>query len=336
MGGDHLQGGSNGFRSDDTATARNILQKYGHSEFDYFKVWNDKSYFFSETRESFLSYRVEWGTAVCLDDSVGPEPEQKDLFSRFTLYCRKKGLRLVVLFPDNLPLYTKIGLHLLKVGEEGVVDLKHFSEVVSRQKYFRHIRRAITNSGYYVERYKPPLSSSIVDEAEQISTEWLKLRGHREFGFAQGTFNRNYLAQTAISVLRDRQGRAVAFINEVPSYRPGEAMFDMTRNIPEVPHGAMDYIFSGLMQALYQEGYKTFAMGVVPFAGVGETPGSGLVDRGLHQLMHFNWLVHAKGLRLFKIKFEPYWEDRYVAYQGGRLALVRIGLAISRAVERVN
>ncbi len=317
MGGDHVQEGSRGFRPDETATARNILQKYGHSEYDYFKVWNDKSYFFSETRESFLSYRVEWRTAVCLNDSVGPESEQKDLFSRFTLYCRHKGWRVVVLFPDNLPLYTRVGLHLLKVGEEGVVDLKHFSEVVSQQKYFRHIRRAITNLGYHMERYKPPLSSSLIDEVVQISTEWLKLHGHREFGFAQGTFDRSYLTQTTISVLRDHQGRAVAFINEVPSYRPGEAMFDMTRNISQVPHGTMDYIFLGLMHALYKEGYKTFAMGVVPFAGVGEKPGSGLMAKGLHQIMNFNWLVHAKGLRLFKVKFEPYWEDRYIAYQGG-------------------
>jgi phosphatidylglycerol lysyltransferase len=101
-----------------------------------------------------------------------------------------------------------------------------------------------------------------------------------------------------------------------------------------VPSGTMDYIFLGLMLALYEEGYKTLAMGVAPFAGVGEKPGSGLAARALHQLMNFNWFVHSKGLRQYKLKFEPYWEDRYVAYQGGKLALVKIALAITRAMER--
>jgi len=40
------------------ARANAIIEKYGKSTFDYFKVWPDKSFFFSRSRESFISYRM--------------------------------------------------------------------------------------------------------------------------------------------------------------------------------------------------------------------------------------------------------------------------------------
>jgi phosphatidylglycerol lysyltransferase len=265
---------------------------------------------------------------------VGPDSEQETILRQFMLYCHDNGWGLVIMLPENLTLYPVLGLHLLKVGEEAIVDLRHFTEVTSQEKYFRHIRRRFAELGYTAVRYKPPHPSALIDEVEQISREWLTLPGRREMGFVQGIFERSYVAQTPLYVVRDNLGRAVAFVNEVPSYRPGEVNFDMMRHIPEVPHGTMDFIFQGLMPALLEEGYKTLAMGVAPFAGVGDKPGSSLVARALHQVMNFNWFVHSKGLREFRIKFEPHWEDRFVAYQGGKLALVRIALAIARVVER--
>jgi len=55
------------------ARANAIIEKYGKSTFDYFKVWPDKSFFFSRSRESFISYRMVGGVAFCLADPVGPD-----------------------------------------------------------------------------------------------------------------------------------------------------------------------------------------------------------------------------------------------------------------------
>jgi phosphatidylglycerol lysyltransferase len=87
------------------------------------------------------------------------------------------------------------------------------------------------------------------------------------------------------------------------------------------------------MSALHQEGFLTFDMGIAPLAGVGERPEATLLERAIHQIYeHIGRVVSMKGLRQYKVKFEPTWEERFIAYQGGAVNLVRIGLAISRVL----
>ena len=57
------------------AEAKAIREKYGRSSYDYFKVWPDKSYFFSDTRKSFVSYKTVMSVAFSLGDPVGPDDE---------------------------------------------------------------------------------------------------------------------------------------------------------------------------------------------------------------------------------------------------------------------
>ena len=312
--------------------ARAILEKYGRSSYDYFKVWPDKSYFFSDTRKSFVSYKTVMSVAFSLGDPVGPEDESESAASSFLRFCSDNGWLVAFLLPDVLPMYERLGLSRLKIGKEAIVDLDHFSSHTIEAKYFRKIRRRFETRGYKLSRYKPPHPAALLDEVEEVSKKWLSEAGRREFGFIQGRFERSYVAATPLCVLRDSTGRPLAFVNEIPSNRPGEANFDMMRHVSEVPPGTMDYIFTELMLALKQEGYRSFDLGLAPFAGVGDRPEATIGERAVHQLFdRLFWFVSYKGLRNYKVKFEPDWEDRFLVYQGGPVGLVRIALAIGRA-----
>jgi len=105
------------------------------------------------------------------------------------------------------------------------------------------------------------------------------------------------------------------------------------RHILDVPNATMDYLMQQTLFALQGEGYRWFNMGIAPFAGLGNRPGAPLTEKMLSVLFRINWFVSNQGLRNYKVKFEPAWQDRFVAYQGGPLALVRIALAISKAVD---
>jgi phosphatidylglycerol lysyltransferase len=315
------------------AEARDIIAKHGRSSYDYFKVWPDKSYFFSDTRKSFISYKTVMSVAFILGDPVGPDDELEDTAGSFLRFCSDNGWLVAFLLPDVLPLNERFGLSKLKIGREAIVDLEHFSSHTIEAKYFRKIRRRFEARGYKLSRYKPPHPAALIDEVGEVSKQWLSQPGRREFGFIQGSFARGYVATTSLVVLRDSTGRPLAFVNEIPSYRPGEANFDMMRHVAEVPPGTMDYIFTELMLALKQEGYRSFDMGLAPFAGVGDRPEATMGERAVHLLFNtLFWFVSYKGMRNYKVKFEPNWEDRFIVYQGGPIGLVRIALAINRVL----
>ena len=80
------------------------------------------------------------------------------------------------------------------------------------------------------------------------------------------------------------------------------------------------------MLLLLEEGYRWFSLGLAPLAGVGDRPGASLQERGVHQVYeHLTAVFSFKGLRSYKAKFEPVWEERFLVYQDGPPGLIRHG-----------
>jgi phosphatidylglycerol lysyltransferase len=185
-----------------------------------------------------------------------------------------------------------------------------------------------------VRHYVPPYSPAILEEVEEVSNEWLSIPGRRERGFTLGSFSRNYVNETPLTTVLDAGGRILAFVNEIPSYRQAEATIDMMRHRSNIPNGVMDYLFLGLMLRLGQEGYQRFNLGLAPFSGVGDRPGATLQERAIHQIFeHLNRFFSYKGLRQYKAKFEPIWEERFLVCQGGLPGLLKTGIALVRVTE---
>ena len=313
------------------ARATAILEKYGKSTFDYFKIWPDKSFYFSPSRESFIAYRMVNGVAFCLADPVGPAEDREAVTRYFLKFCTENGWQAAVMFPDDPVIYNKLGLSLIKIGEEATVDLEHFALHAIDTPHFRRVSRKFEKEGYRVVRYKPLVAPEVLDEAQQVSRQWLNLPHHREYGFFQGRFDRGYMEKCTLSVLRDKNGTMVAFVNEVPSYRSGETYFDLMRYIPGSHWGTMDYLFAQMMLILKNEDYRTFNFAVAPFVGISNRPDATLAEKAVNQIFErLDWFLHSKGLRQYKLKFEPQWKDVFVAYQGGPMGLLRVALNVNR------
>lgn len=320
-------------RPQEHADAVAIVERHGRAPLDYFKTWPDKSYFFSPARTSVIAYRTAWSVAVSLGDPVGPAEELDPLVESFARFCSDNGWRAAFhqVLPDLLAVYRARGFSVLKVGEEALVDLERFAKSTSQQRSFRKPCRRLMTEGYGVARERPPHPSVLLDEAQDVSSEWLSIPGRRERAFALGRFDRSYLQQTSLVVARDQAGRMVAFLNEVPGVREGVATVDLMRHRREAPNGVMDYLFCELMLRLHQEGYRWFSLGLAPLAGVGDRPGASLQERAVHQVYeHLTALFSFKGLRNYKAKFEPVWEERFLAYQDGPQGLIRTALALGR------
>jgi phosphatidylglycerol lysyltransferase len=318
---------------EDRARAAALVARYGRAPLDYFKTSPDKSYYLSASGDSVIAYRVAWSVAVALGDPVGPAGEREALIGSFLGFCADNGWATAFhqVLPDLLPVYQARGLHVLKIGEVALVDLDRFAARTSRRRSFHRPRLRLAARGYRVAIERPPHPASVLDEAEEVSRQWLSLPGRRERGFALGRFDRGYLALHPLGVVRDRAGRLVAFVNQVPGVVPRLATVDLMRHRRDAPGGVMDYLFGELMLLLHRQGYRRFSLGLAPLAGVGTGRGRSLEEWAVHQIYEHGGAVFSfKGLWRYKAKFDPVWEERFLAYENGQRGLVRTALALAR------
>jgi phosphatidylglycerol lysyltransferase len=325
-------GGPPSASPEDREHAEQLLAEFGSSSYGHFQTTPDKSFYFLPTGRSFVAFRVVHHVALALGDPVGPAEETGRAAATFVDHARRHHWTAAFLMPDRVALYRELRLRVLKIGEEAVVDLDRFEAETSRRRYFRRIKRNLGGQGYSTVRYLPPHGLELLAEAEDVSQEWLGLPHHREYGFDQGRFDRAALDREPLFCLREPTGRLIAFVSQVPSYRAGEAKGDLMRRRPGVHWAGMDLVFTQMLLALGGEGYRTFNLGLAPFAGVGESVGSPLLERIMHIVGRVGWFAGLGRLRQYKDKFDPAWEDRFLVYDGGLLALPRIGLAMSRSL----
>ncbi len=311
--------------------AREIVARHGRSSQDYFKCWADKSFFFSPSRHAFLAYRVGGNFAVVLGDPVGPEPEIRAIVRRFSRFCRDNdwGLGFHQVLPDFLPIYRELGLKKLKVGGEAIVDLKRFSVQGKKARQLR----AMEKSGLHVRRYEPPIPDEVLAEINEVSDEWLQIPGRRERRFSLGRFEPHYVRSTPVFAAAGDDGKILAFVNIIPSYRRGEATIDLMRRRVHAPNGVMDYLLLKLLLENQEKGFERFSLGLAPMSGFEEKEEASPEERAVHTFFqHLNFLFSYKGLRAYKAKFATYWEPRYEIYRNV-LDLPRLAIALGKISE---
>jgi phosphatidylglycerol lysyltransferase len=315
--------------------AAEILKLHGRSSLEHFKIWPDKSYFFSASRRSFLAYRVAANFALVLADPVGPEEETREIIRGFSAHCEENDWRLAFhqTLPDFLPLYQELRFKKLKIGDEAIVDLREFALEGKRMKHLRHYVNQMEKMGMQVRFEEPPISDELMDRVREVSDEWLKIPGRRERGFTMGTFNRHFLRSSPLALAADIQGRVQAFMNIIPSYRPGETTIDLMRHRQDAPDGVMDYLFIKLFARQKEKGFTRFNLGMAPMSGFQEGEEASAEERAVHYfLQRLNFLFSYTGLYQYKKKFASSWEPRYEIYPNV-LDLPRLAFALNKVAS---
>jgi phosphatidylglycerol lysyltransferase len=318
------------------ARGAEILERHGRAALDYFKIWPDKSMFFSPSRESFLAYRVAGGFAVVLGDPVGPEAEIDTVLQEFTAFCDRSDWRMALYqtLPDFLPIYHCQGFRRLKIGDDAIVNLRAFGLEGAARKDLRHPVRRLESHGVTTVLHEPPLPDRLVDDLRSVSDDWLRIPGRRERRFTLGCFDAGYVRSTPVFTAVDAAGRVLAFANVVRSYRRGEATIDLMRRRAGAPNGIMDYLLVKLLLLDKERGYERFNLGMAPMAGFSGDERASPEERAVHAFVQqLNFFFSYKGLRAYKAKFTSTWEPRYVMFRHV-LDLPRLAVALARVSER--
>ncbi|TAJ21147.1 MAG: DUF2156 domain-containing protein [Dehalococcoidia bacterium] len=311
---------------------RRLLEAYGTTSLAPFHLLHDKTYFFASDGEAFVSYVLAGGSAVALGEPVGAPAARREVAREFAEFCELSGWRYCFYqaTPAGAEELAGLGFRRLKIGEEAIVQVQQFTLTGKASRHLRNVQNRLGAEGVYVVELPQPIDDPTMAELQEVSDAWLADGGHRERGFTLGVFSPDYLRATRVFAVRRADGTIEAFANVLPSFMSPDSTFDLMRRRPDSTNGVMDLLMLHLIESFRQAGVRGMNLGLAPLARIEGSGPVALAERILYE--RGSAVFNFQGLRAYKDKWQPQWEDRFLAYRS-TVDLPMLAVAIARAGE---
>lgn len=316
--------------SNDFDEAKNLVETYGTSSLDFFKISNDKQLFFSENTEGFISYRVANSFAFVLEEPVCEERTKVIIIQEFEDYCHKNGLKSVYYRIDeqSLFLFQSFNKQKLFIGQEAIMNIETFKLEGKERKSLRNALNTLAKKGYTTEILYNPQTEETLNEIQGVSDEWLTEFDKQEMVFSQGMFDRMEIKKQDLIVLKNQDGRIEAFITIIPDFAPEECTYDLIRKTLTAPNGSMDALIVKLVEYAKLKKNRYLNFGLTPLGGMKQP------ENTAEEIMKFAYnrvgsFKHYQSLRNFKEKYADQWENKYLIY-GTDFDLLQIPAALNK------
>ncbi len=311
-----------------------LLDRYGKSSLDYFKIYPDKMIFIAEGTDAFISYRITGSYAVILENPVaGSDADLKKCISLFDTYCYENSLKCIYyrVPEENLSLYYDKGKKSMFIGQEAVVNLETFSLEGGNRKSLRNAINKIKDRGFRSTVHVPPVKDGILQKLQSVSDEWLDYTERHEIVFSQGLFDWQQLKQQTIITVENPEEKVIAFLNIVPDYAPSESTYDLIRKTADAPNGIMDFILIETFNYLKLKQYRFINLGFAPMSGINDAHSfrEKSMKFAYEKIRSFS---QYKGLREFKDKYDPVWYNKYLVYDND-YDLIQVPAVLSKVIK---
>ncbi len=313
--------------------AKFLLSQYGNSSVDYFKLYRDKLFFFSDFHDAFVSYRIANGFAIVLEEPVCAEEHKMEVLAEFYKQCSKMGLRIAFYRVDENSIlwFNQLRKQKMIIGQEAILDAANFKLEGKDKKSLRNALNSLQKKGYETTIHKAPLTNELVTELKKISDEWLTAYDKEEQIFSQGMFEAKEIMQQDVITIADAEGKIAAFLNIIPDYTPDECTYDLIRKTSEAPGGCMDALIIKMIDYAKENNCQYINLGLVPMTGIidPQNPAEQLIKYAGEKLKRFK---HYHGLRDFKEKYATIWEDKFLVYESD-YDLLQLPAALNKVMQ---
>ncbi len=295
-----------------------------------FAVQNDKHHLLVAGGKGLIAYATHGPVALTCGDPIAPDELFEQCVAEYIAFCRRSGWTpcLYEAAEERLPVYKKFGLRTLKMAEEAVLDLREFGLSGNKRANLRAMVNKAAKAGMNVRRYDRMVQpdASVDEQLEAISQEWLAEKHLGELGFTIGRFSLE--AFEDIVVYLAVIGNRVEAFCSWRSYRGGAAVvLDLMRKRKDAVAGTMDYLLAHSLLQLQASSLAEASLGNAPLANVAGPHGP--LERGVALLFEkMNSFYGYKNLYLFKKKFAPNWQGRFLVYPKGA-DLPRVAYALA-------
>ncbi|GAA4659456.1 rhomboid family intramembrane serine protease [Arthrobacter cryoconiti] len=327
--------------------ARGILKATRGSSLSWMTQWSGNSYWFAESGNSFIAYRVLSGIALTLGPPVGPPTELLKTIDEFTRYTAENGWTpCFYSVPGEFRAATQdLGWGSVEVAQETILDLAGLSFT---GKKFQDIRTALNKAnkeGIHAQWISyPEAPLSIADQIHAISEEWVADKKMPEMGFTLGGLEEINDPEVRCLLAIDDQHTVHAIASWLPVYRDEIVVgwtLDFMRRRSSGFRASIEFLIASAALSCKEDGYEFLSLSGAPLARIEQTPtGSALhtpeprragLDKLLEQLGAILEPVYGfKSLLTFKSKFQPRYEPLFMVYPDAA-ALPNIANAVGRA-----
>jgi phosphatidylglycerol lysyltransferase len=296
--------------------AKFLLSEFGNSSVDYFKISNDKLYFFSDLHDAFIAYRIANGFAIVLEEPVCADQNKLEVLEEFYKQCSKMGLKAAFYRVDENSIlwFNQLRKQKMIIGQEAILDAENFKLEGKEKKSLRNALNSLEKKGFTAAINKAPLSPDFVAGLRKVSDEWLSAFDKEEQVFSQGMFDAIEIMNQDVISVKDEFGKIVAFLNIIPDYSPAECTYDLIRKTEDAPGGCMDVLIIKMIEYAREHNCKYINLGLVPMTGITEpqSPAEQIIKYAGEKFRRFK---HYHGLRDFKEKYATMWADKLLVYE---------------------
>jgi lysyl-tRNA synthetase class 2 len=296
-----------------------IVHEHGSDSLDPFTIREDKAFHFAAG--GFLAYRLLRETAVVSGDPVGPPGSAPDVLASFVSFAEERGWNVVITAASDrhLDACKELGLRVLRIGDEAVVDPRTFS---LEGRPIRKVRQSIARvkrHGWQVELVDDrDVSASLEKDLAEVEAEW-RSRQRRLIGFAM-TLGRLAGADQrdgGVYVLGRDPDRHLRSFLRFASYRDGLSL-DLMRRAGDEPNGLTEAMVVAAIERAKNLGLSAVSLNFAGFAHVMAADAALSRSQRLLRvgLRLFHGRFQLERLVRFNAKFFPAWQPRYLVYDG--------------------
>ncbi|MFJ1708108.1 phosphatidylglycerol lysyltransferase domain-containing protein [Kitasatospora sp. NPDC088346] len=323
--------------AEDAARARALLTAHGGSTLSFISTWDGNHYWFDESGEAAVPYRVLSTVALTTGDPFGAPEARVRAVAGFARYCDARGWTpcFYSVTPEIRDAAAALGWRSLQVAEDTVVALP---ELAFTGKKWQDIRTSLNKAGkqgvvaeWWTYRDAP---AAIKDQIRSISEEWVCDKGLPEMGFTLGGLDELEDPAVRVLIAVDPERRVHGLTSWMPVYEDGRPVgwtLDFMRRGSDGFRGVMEFLIASAALGFKEEGARFLSLSGAPLARAdrGEDPTS--LQRMLDWMGQVLEPVYGfRSLLAFKAKFQPEYRPLYMVYPDPA-ALPSITRAIGKA-----
>lgn len=323
---------------------RREVHVFQHGEYfdSYLATEPGREEFWSSAGEGLISYTRRGRYVLVGGGLIAPDDHKPQLLQEFNEFLREKKLRSAFhnIGDHELPLFREHGYQVTKWGEEPVVDLGNITwggkayEWVRRQTNYcrRHGLQAfeVPHNELTPEQWSRTLEEMLEVGAESLADK----PQNREMQFFEGRIGDHEVGLRRVFIVRSEEGlgRIEGFMVCTPMRGGTMWATELYRRRADAVRGTMAFLFHHVIQQFQDEGIQRVGLCLDPALRCGtKLPGDSAMVR-LGMTWGEAWLgcvFDVAGLRHFKSRFRPRYENRYVCVQprvtiGSLLAWARV------------